>query len=301
MKSNGKYYRYTNQLNKYCSIIKSKFSDYSVFHPTFFEDYYIGKIKKPYVITVYDLTNERFPSYFVNNDAFINKRRLVMENASRIIAISENTKEDIIELYGIDDSKIDVTYLAESLSGIQSREIKMLPSRYLLFVGKREGYKNFYKFYKGIKSTLIDEQDLHLVCAGGGDFSTQEKSVFADDKVMHKIKYVPFRDNEELKFLYENAVAFIFPSLYEGFGIPVLESFASGCLTCLSNSSSLKEIAGKGALYFEPDSSEDIKVCIEKALSLDKVNEYTKEASQILKSFSWKETAKNTCDVYKKC
>jgi len=301
IKSNEKYYKYTNQVNKYYSIIKTRFSDYTVFHPTFFEDYYLRKIKKPYVITVYDLINERFPSYFVNNDVFINKKRLVMENASRIIAISENTKKDITELYDIDDSKIDVTYLAESLSDIRSRKIKMLPASYLLFVGKREGYKNFNRFYEAIKTTLFNEQDLYLVCAGGGDFSSQEYSMFVDDKIAHKIKHVVFRGNEELKFLYENATVFIFPSLYEGFGIPVLESFASGCLTCLSNTSSLQENGGKGALYFDPYSPDDIKNCVKYALSLDKISQYTKEGYKILKNYSWEKTAKNTYDVYRKC
>lgn len=297
----SKLYRFTNQINKKYSQAKIKFGSYDVFHPTFYEDYFIGKIKRPYVITIYDLINERYPQYFQANDEFIARKKALMENASRVIAISENTKKDIIEYFNISESKIDVTYLAESLSPIQSSIVNNLPARYLLFIGKRGGYKNFDCMYKGVKDLLTKDNDLCLVCAGGGGFSAAELEQFRKDKVDHKIKYISFSKNEELKFLYENAVCFIFPSLYEGFGIPVLESFASGCVACISQSSSLKEIGGKAALYFDPNSSDDIKRVVEQTLSLSKGNKFVDEGLQELKKYNWKKTTEQTLDVYKKC
>lgn len=297
----SKLYRISNQVNRTYSQAKVKFGSYDVFHPTFYENYFIGRIKKPYVITIYDLINERFPQYFQANQEFIARKKALMENATRVIAISENTKKDIIEYFNISESKIDVTYLAESLSLINPEKITNLPERYLLFIGKRDGYKNFDKMYQGVKDLLIDDNGLFLVCAGGGKFTYRELEQFSSDKISHKIKFVSFSKNEELKYLYENAICFIFPSLYEGFGIPVLESFASGCTACISHSSSLKEIGGQAALYFDPNSSSEIKAAVEQALSLDKKNKFTELGFQELQKYSWHKTTEQTFNVYKKC
>lgn len=298
----SKLYRFTNQLNRKYSQFQSSYSKYDILHPTFYEDYYIGKIQKPYVITVYDLINERLPQYFQGNQEFIDRKRRLMENASRVIAISENTKKDIVEYFNIDESKIDVTYLAESLSPITSQKMENLPARYILFIGKRGGYKNFENLYSAVKELLQkDSSGLVLLCAGGGNFSTAEKEKFVQDKVDKKIAYISFSKNEELKYLYENAVCFIFPSLYEGFGIPVLESFASGCVACISHSSSLKEIGGNAALYFDPDSPAEIKSTVEKALSLARANKYIDDGYLELKKYNWKKTSEQTLEVYNKC
>jgi len=299
--NSSRMYRFTNQINKQYSFMKIKYGQHDIFHPTYFDDYYVSGKGKPYVITVYDLIVEKFPQYFGNVKDFVARKKNVVENASRVIVISENTKKDLLQHYDVKESKIDVTYLAESLSSIESHKIEGLPAKYILFVGKRRGYKNFDNFYEAAKDILRKEADVYLVCAGGGEFLEEEIREFRNDRVDTKIKYIVFKDNKSLKYIYENAIIFVFPSLYEGFGIPVLESFASGCLTCLSDSSSLKEIAGKGALYFDPDSPEDIKACIERSLLLSKVNKYTEEASKVLKKFTWEKTAKNTFDVYKKC
>ncbi|MDO9182603.1 MAG: glycosyltransferase family 1 protein [Bacteriovorax sp.] len=293
-------YRFTNQLNRSYSQFEMKLGKYDLLHPTFYEDYYIEK-NIPYVITVYDLINEKFPQYFQGNQEFINRKKKLMENSTRIITISENTKKDIVEYFNINESKIDVTYLAESLSLITSSKVQNLPHRFILFIGKREGYKNFSTMYAAIKDLLLREPDLYLVCAGGGIFSEKEKMIFIQDKLDHKIKYVSFSRNNELKYLYENAICFVFPSLYEGFGIPVLESFAAGCVACVSRSSSLIEIGGRATLYFDPHSPSEIKNAIEKAMLLDKNNKYIEEGFQELKKYNWKKTTEQTFEVYKKC
>lgn len=295
------FYRLSNQLNLQYSQLQINYADYDILHPTFYEDYFVQKIKNPYVLTVHDLINEKFPQYFQNNNKLVKQKQNLIENASRIIAVSENTKKDIIEHFKINESKIDVIYLAESLSSIKSLKVEKLPPRYLLFIGKRGGYKNFENMYEGVKNLLKKESDLFLVCAGGGEFSLTEKGQFLRDELSHKINYFSFTKNEELKYLYENAVCFIFPSLYEGFGIPVLESFASGCVLCVSYSSSLKEIGGSAALYFDPNSPEEIKNAVEHALSLDKKNAYIEEGFQELKKYTWRKTTEHTFNTYKKC
>lgn len=298
---NGNYYKFTNQINCQYSRIKIKFGKHDVFHPTYFSKYYDFNKAKPYVITVYDLIMEKFPQYFNCNSEFVSNKKSLIENADRVISISENTKRDILDHYNVSESKIEVTYLAESLSNLNSEKINYLPCRYILFVGNREGYKNFINLYKAIKELFKFEKEIFLVCAGGGAFTSEEKKMFSKDSIESKIKYVQFKNNRELKYLYENAALFVFPSFYEGFGIPILESFASGCLTCLSNSSSLKEVGGNAALFFDPSSYEDIKDTIIKALSLEENNKYIASAAKELAKYSWGDTTKNTFNVYKKC
>lgn len=296
-----KLYRFNNLINMKYSQFKIDNNNYDLLHPTFYEDYFVGNIKKPYVLTVHDLINEKLPQYFKSNARIIEQKKNLIKNATRIIAVSENTKKDIIEHFNISESKIDVTYLAESISSINSHRVDNLPLQYLLFIGKRGGYKNFENMYSAVKGFLVNDPELYLVCAGGNDFSPQEREQFQLDGVNKKIKHVSFSKNEELKYLYENAIAFIFPSLYEGFGIPVLESFASGCLLCVSHSSSLKEIGGKAALFFDPHSPDEIRNTIKKALSLDKKNKYTATGFQQLEYYNWEKTTKQTFNVYNKC
>lgn len=297
----GKAYRFTNQFNKYHSQFAIKYKNYDVLHPTFYETYFLSNLKKPFVITVYDLINERYPEYFQKNEEVIAKKRELMNKATRIIAISENTKNDIVDFYKISENKIDVTYLAESLSSIESKPILNLPSRYILFVGNRGGYKNFQKFYEASKPLLKKDKTLNVVCAGGGAFNREEISRFQSDGLENQMGYKFFDSNEELKFLYGQALCFVFPSLYEGFGIPVLESFASRCVACLSHSSSLREIGGDAAIYFDPQSIDDMGKSIQKAIELGKNNIYTERALLELKKFNWDSTCRETLKVYQRC
>lgn len=278
--------------------------NYDIFHPTFYDDYYLNQeLKKPLVITVYDMIHEIFPEYFnleINNKNISNKRRLIAK-ADHILAISENTKRDIIKLYGIDEKKISVTHLASSFarskSSISPLKVE-LPERYILFTGQRSIYKNFYFFFSSIVDILKREKDLKLVCTGPG-FSPLELELFKDKGVKEKVVHF-FANDHELGFLYQNAQAFIFPSLYEGFGIPVLEAFGSGCPALLSNSSSLPEIGGNAALYFDPKDFSSIKYTVEKVLGSSNLREELMEKGyKQLCNFSWKNTAEKTKVAYK--
>ena len=300
-KFHQKAYRGINLVNKASSRMTFAFDNFDIFHPTFFETYFLGHTKKPFVITIYDLINEIYPQYFLNNSALLEKRKMLMQKAQRIIAISQNTKNDIMKFYDIPESKIDVTYLAESLSKVTSKKVDGLPSRYLLFVGNRGGYKNFENFYQAVVPLLKQNADLVVVCAGGNSFNTEEQQRMETDKLKMQFQYIAFKTNEDLKYLYEKALCFVFPSLYEGFGIPVLEAFAAGCLVCVSKNSSLKEIVGEAGLYFNPNSPEDIRASLSMALSLQKDNIYTKKAALELAKYSWEITCTETYKVYQKC
>jgi len=290
-------------LNK--RINKRVISDkkYDIFHPTYYDPYFLDYIgDKPFVLTIYDMIYEVFPEDFPDSCAVSFKKRLLAEKSAKIIAISENTKRDIIKFYGIDEKKIDVVYLGglgpSAMSGGHESTRSGIPERYVLFVGNRKGYKNFYNFAKAFSLMAGKDSSLCLVCAGGGGFGRHEKSLFKELSLETRVFQVQ-ADDMTLRFLYKNARVFVFPSLYEGFGIPILEAFASGCPVAVSNTSCFPEIARDAAEYFDPLSVESIKNAIEGlSQNEDKRRKLTERGSDRAKEFSWKETAERTKRVY---
>ena len=219
----------------------------------------------------------------------------------KIIAISENTKNDLINILNIDADKIKVVHLANSLvpsnEKLSKNEFKNLPKRYLLFVGSRASYKNFYFFIQSITPLLHKDLDLNIVCKGN-KFNTDEVDFFKRLGVQQQM-FQYFVNDDSLAYLYENALAFVFPSLYEGFGIPVLEAFACNCPAILSNTSSLPEIGADAAMYFEPKNAKSIKQSIEKVIYNENFrNEMKLKGKEQLKNFSWKKTGEETLKVY---
>jgi glycosyltransferase involved in cell wall biosynthesis len=168
---------------------------------------------------------------------------------------------------------------------------------YLLYVGNRDIYKNFIPFLVAV-SPILQQYDLGLICAGGGGFNEVEHKAIKSHGVESYVEQRSITD-PILAQLYSHAVAFVFPSLYEGFGIPILESMACRCPCVLSDRSSLPEIAGEAALYFNPDNVDDMRAAITKILD-DKayreglVDRGTKRAS----IFTWERTVQETLSFY---
>ena len=173
-----------------------------------------------------------------------------------------------------------------------------VPKKYILFVGSRSGYKNFDTFIKSVSLLLKEHSDLSVVCIGGGKFSNQEISLLEKLNIKNKVFQFNLEDNVLAKF-YSNALMFVFPSLYEGFGIPILEAFACRCPLVCSDTSSLPEIAEDGAKYFDPYQEESIYNAM-KTVLFDNVRKelLVKNGTERLKYFSWEETAKQTKKVY---
>lgn len=296
-KGKGKVFNLINQAN---SILKLRKQNFDVFHPTYYDPYFLKYLgEKPFVLTVYDMIHEKFSEMFSSTDNISKQKRLLVEKATKIIAISESTKKDLIELFGTDSSKIEVVYLGNSMFPSPNVQINFkLPNKYILFVGSRDGYKNFERFIKSVASVLNQNRELFVVCTGGGKFTSSEMQLLLDLDVLGQVIQYNL-DDESLAYVYKNAELFVFPSLYEGFGIPVLESFACGCPLLCSNVSSLPEIAGDGAYYFDPYSEESIKNAVLKVLDDTKLREdLILNAQERLKRFSWKQTAEQTKKIY---
>ena len=152
-----------NQSNCIQALKKQEFD---IFIPTYYNPYFLEFIKqKPFVLTVYDMIHELFPQYFTDDSSFVENKLLLMEKATKIIAVSQNTKKDIIKIYPhIDATKIEVIYHGNSI--VVNDIFVNLPKKYILFVGVRRHYKNFKFLINSIKDLLDNDSDLYVVCAG---------------------------------------------------------------------------------------------------------------------------------------
>ena len=293
--------RLINILNKNISkklLIKG---DYDIFHPTYYDPYFLNILNnKPFVLTIYDMIHEIYPEIFSFRDRTAERKKLLVQKATRIIAISENTKRDIIRFFGIDENKIEVIYLANSINPSESTDdINIdLPKKYILFVGSRSGYKNFNLFIEAISTLLVEDAELNVVCVGGGNFKEMEKEKFKKLNIVNKIFQYSVSDNI-LAYIYQKAIAFVFPSLYEGFGIPVLESFASRCPVICSKASSLPEVAGDAAIYFNSTDKLSMLDSIQKVIYNEKLRkQLINKGIERVKEFTWKKTADKTKKIY---
>ena len=145
---------------------------------------------------------------------------------------------------------------------------------------------------------LNKDKNLCVICAGGGKFNFKELEIFSSLNITNQITQYTLGDNA-LASLYQNAQLFVYPSLYEGFGIPILESFACQCPLLCSNTSSLPEVAGDGACYFDPYSEESMRNSITTVLGDECLQDELRQKGAVrLKQFSWKKTAIETKKIY---
>jgi len=275
-------------------------SDFDVFHPTYYDPYFLPYcLNKPFVLTIYDMIHDIFPEYFRGLSMITTNKRTLAQRASQIIAISENTKKDITEQYGIAGDKITVSYPGVSFLPRENHINMTIPESYVLFVGDRHKYKNFLKFIESIARILL-EKSWFLVCFGGGTFSKDEKSAMRSLKIYHKVKIFA-GDDALLGYLYRHAGVFVCPSLYEGFGMPILEAMSCGCPVATSNASSLPEVGGDAVSYFDPYDKPSIEEAVRRIIDDKEYRlELTARGLKQARKFSWNKAAEETCGVYKK-
>jgi len=275
--------------------------DFDLFVPTYYSPYFLESLgEKPFVLTVYDMIHEVLPQYFGFDETTVSNKKLLMEKATRIIAISESTKSDILRFYPhIDASKIDIVYLSQSIK--TGTAVKLdLPEKYILFVGNRTIYKNFTFFIESVAPLLGEDPDLFVVCAGGNGFEPEEKERLAKLGISGQVLQQNFEDHE-LAAYYSNAKCFVFPSEYEGFGIPVLESMACHCPVVLAHHSSFPEVAGDAGVYFELNNKNDLREKVAQLLQNEGLRkEFIHKGMEQSKKFSWQKTAAACLKVYQK-
>ncbi|MGY2133414.1 glycosyltransferase family 4 protein [Hymenobacter sp. HD11105] len=293
---------HSNEDKKFPMLARKKMvsNAYDVFHPTYYDPYFIDIINKPFVVTVYDMIHEIYKEYFSLQDSVSKNKQILCKNSKAIIAISDKTKNDLIELFDIPSEKIHVTHLASDFDKYIpiKPEIGTDLKRYILFVGTRWAYKNFYFFVLAISSLLKSDPNVHVLCTGHA-FSADEISFFQQHGIEDQMVHVYLNNDNELAWAYQNAVMFVFPSLYEGFGLPILEAFASNCPVVTSYGGSLPEVAGDAAIYFNPKSAHEIKEAVSSVLYSNIIrNDLIAKGRKRYTDFSWDKCRSETQKVY---
>lgn len=282
-------------------INRFKDETFDVFHPTYYDPYFLKFTKKPFVLTVHDMIHEIFFEYFDPSDPTSHNKRILCEKADKIITVSETTKNDLIAIFKLPKDKVHAIPLASNFDKIipQKPTGEENLENYILFVGSRRLYKNFYFSVIALSDLLKNDKKLLLVCTGQA-FSKEEVEFFRTLKIEHQVKHIYLQNDNELAWAYQHARVFIFPSLYEGFGFPMLEAFASNCPVILSTGGSLVEVGGDAALYFDPKNSLEIQQAAYTALYNPEIrSELILKGQNQLKKFDWNTCRMQTIEVYK--
>ena len=293
----NEHYKRIIRWNRRYSLLKISLNKFDIFHPTYYDPYFIPYLNTPFVLTVHDMIHELLPHLFEDAKEIVAKKRILIKNANRIIAISHYTKEQIVKFYPEVENKITVVYHGYKFTSDKQEKVD-LPEQYMLFIGERLHYKNFIKLVNAISGILIKDKNLNLVCAGGGPFNESETSLFYKLGIKNKCHQLSVTDGT-LKQLYMHAKLFIFPSLQEGFGLPLLEAFSNNCPVVCSNTTSLPEIAGEAAVYFDPEDEGSIIEAVEKVLYNTLLQQQLKQMGKIrMHIFNFDNCLSNTSHVY---
>ena len=274
-------------------------------HETFFHGYPLGSRRTRRVLTIYDMIHEKFASSFPHTDKTARYKALAAERADHVICISESTRQDALEILGLSPGKTSVIYLGfDLMKGVDNKvegPVEPIAEPYLLYVGKRGGYKNFLRLLEAYGASSQLKTRYKLICFGGGGFNSDElKTMQALGLDGDRVRQLEGDDQLLAKF-YERASVFIFPSLYEGFGIPPLEAMAHDCPVACSNTSSMPEVVGDAGEYFDPDDVAAIRMAIERVVMSDSRRKLLIAKGRArLKCFSWDRCAAETLDVYRK-
>ena len=277
-------------------VIKN--GDYDIFHPTFYDDYFLRLIgKKPFVITVHDMISEIF-----SIDHSQAKQKLaVIPKAAHIIAVSEQTKKDLVRIMNVPEEKVSVVYHGADEEPYIPSSTASFAEEYILYVGSRYVYKNFTAFCKSCVGILKRHPQLKIVCTGV-PFSPEEIQLFESLGIKDRMVHRFVQTRQELFDLYHYAITFVYPSKYEGFGIPILEAYKADCPVMLNRASCFPEIAGDAAVFFDLNSEKsDFEEQFETLYRLtgDERGELIQRQRERMKLYSWSKSAAQLADVYK--
>ena len=275
--------------------------------------------KGKFVVTIHDLILFRYPTrkastlsapaYFFKKKAYHRVINRAIKKSEKIIAVSEHTKKDILENFDIDPKKIIVTYegadtiekpLLENSETVLKKYGIMKP--YILYVGNAYPHKNLDRLILAFKRVAKKHPGLSLVLAGKEDyFYKRLKKTVADNEVSNVV-FPDHIEEDHLPTVYREAKLYVFPSLYEGFGLPPLEAMARNIPVASSNASCLPEILGPAAYFFDPRGISETSEAIEKVLTDNDLRRRLIEAGQQqVKKYNWQKMAKETLEIYESC
>ncbi len=263
----------------------------------------------PTIVAVHDLSYYYYPHEFLKKDLYKLKNwtKYSVEKAKKVIAVSKTTKKDLIKFYSLSDNKIAVIYngYEKKIKNLKQKNKNLFKKfkdyQYFLFVGTLQPRKNITTLIKAFHQFKQVFPGKKLVIAGKKGWLYNQIFDLVDRlKLKNDVFFTQYIPDQELIYLYQHAFAFIHPSLYEGFGIPILEAMSYGCPVISSFSSSLPEIGSNACLYFDPNSVDDL---VKKMTELQQNNQLRKElidlGKQRVKEFSWEKCGQQTLEVLK--
>jgi glycosyltransferase involved in cell wall biosynthesis len=256
------------------------------------------------VVTVADMIYERFPELFGGpaSDEFRELKRRCVVAADAVLSISEATSRDVQQFYGLDPKRLHVVHLAcsdffrpldrnhPSLKGTTE-------APFFLYVGSRAHYKNFHGMITAY--SLWQQAGKTRLLVVGPPWTSEEQRSLAELGIQERVDLLTVVDDDTLCALYNRALAFIYPSLYEGFGIPLLEAMACGCPVIASRIDTTVEVAGECPIYFDLNEEDSMIGAFDTAVREGRESRRTRGALEHAKEFSWDKTARGTLEVYR--
>lgn len=278
-------------------VLKDSYPDNTILHSSYYRYCNNKKIKN--VITIYDFIYEKFEANLVKKQVHFLQKKLAVKKAKAIICISESTKNDFLEYFpDYNPDNVFVTHLAHSSKSVENSTTfnfdKKFIKPFVLFVGMRSVHKNFIACVKSLKNLNID-----LKIVGGGPLKQQERAIL-ELNIPSRYEHLTNIDNNKLNELYTEAICLLYPSMYEGFGLPILEAMANGCAVITTNTSSLPEVAGNSSILLEDPNAQNLELAVQSLIISSTNRYYIDKGFTNVKRFSWEKTAKETIDIYRK-
>ncbi|MCX7996721.1 MAG: glycosyltransferase family 4 protein [Patescibacteria group bacterium] len=263
-------------------------------------------IQQKLVVTIHDLSYFYYPAEFLKKDLYKLTRwtEASIRAAQRIITVSKTTKKDVMHYYGVPSEAVTVVYngfekeLDDRPDTRVLREFALTRRKYFLCVGTVQPRKNIVRLIEAFRRYRTTRPDMHLVITGKKGWLFEDIVATVTPEDGNSIVFTGFLPDEQVVALYRNALAFVLPSLYEGFGIPMLEAMAQGCPVIASQTASLPEIGADACLYFNPEDPADIADKLER-ISDDAGlrKELVTSGRRRVKNFSWARCAEETLAV----
>lgn len=275
--------------------------------------------KGKFIVTIHDLILFRYPTrkastlsapaYFLKKKAYHQVINRAIKKSEKIIAVSEHTKKDILKNFKISPQKILVTCEGVDLSEQPPRDTSEtilqkygIIRPYILYVGNAYPHKNLDRLVLAFKEVAKRHSGLNLVLAGKEDYFYKRLKKFVADSHISNVFFPGHVDETDLPMIYREAKLYVFPSLYEGFGLPPLEAMARNIPVASSNASCLPEILGNAAFFFDPRGISEIAEAIEKVLTDNALRKKLIEVGKKqIQKYSWEKMARETLDIYKSC
>lgn len=296
---------YSSKLMRLWNSVSIQFNLFAerpqIVHSTFFRQFPPLITNATRIITIFDLIDEFYHHNHPHGIYLAKLKRRAIDEADLVLCISENTKQDLIRHLGTDPAKIRVTYLAADTPPAPLQAGHPLEGKpYILYVGSRYGYKNFNSFIAAYAQSGRIRKTFKLLIFGSSPLNSDELKLLELNHISQDEIIYRAGSDDDLYHCYRNADLFVYPSRYEGFGIPPLEAMSVGCPVACSETSSIPEVVGDAAFLFNPNVIESMVKTLDTALS-DREQRQAKIISGYSRfsKFSWKQCAQDTLDAYR--